>query len=107
MKNKEKYAKEIIEIAKYGQRVAIDRNGKIRSCLGLSCKECVIHEDIRGKCAIKRQEWFESEAKKTQLEVIKEEIEKISEERGTLYSTEQVISIIMRIQGATRQEVKE
>lgn len=29
MKNKEKYAKEIIEIAKYGQRVAIDRNGKI------------------------------------------------------------------------------
>lgn len=107
MKNKEKYAKEIIEIAKYGQRVAIDRNGKIRSCLGLSCTECIIHEDIRGKCAIKRQEWFGSEAKKTQLEVIKEEMEKISEERGTLYSTEQVISIISRIQRAGRQEVKE
>lgn len=98
MKNKEKYAKEIIEIAKCGQRVAIDRNGKIQSCLGLSCTECIIHEDIRGKCAIKRQEWFESEAKKTQLEVIKEELEKIKRENGRLYNSGEVVNIIKRIQ---------
>lgn len=98
MKNKEKYAKEIIEIAKYGQRVAIDRNGKIKSCLGLSCKECIIHEDIRGKCEIKRKEWFESEAKKTQADVINEELEKVKRENGRLYNSGEVVNIIKRIQ---------
>lgn len=98
MKNKEKYAKEIIEIAKYGQRVAIDRKGKIRSCLGLSCTECIIHEDIRGKCAIKRQEWFESEVKKTQADVINEELEKVKRENGRLYNSGEVVNIIKRIQ---------
>lgn len=98
MKNKEKYAKEIIEIAKYGQRVAIDRNGKIRSCLGLDCKDCIIHEDRRGKCAIKRQEWFESEARKRQEEAINEEIEKVKREYGRQYNSGKVYNITKRRQ---------
>ena len=97
MKNQEKYAKEIIEIAKYGQRVAIDRNGKPRSCLGFSCEECMLFEDIRGRCRIKRGEWFESEAKKTQAEAISEEREKVKRENGRLYNSGEVINIINRI----------
>lgn len=98
MKNQEKYAKEIIEIAKYGQRVAIDRNGKPRSCLGFSCEECMLSEDIRGRCGIKRGKWFESEAKKTQEEVINEELEKVKRQGGRLYNSGEVVNIIKRIQ---------
>lgn len=98
MKNKEKYAKEIIEIAEYGQRVAVDRNGKPRSCLGFCCEECMLSEEIRGRCGIKRGEWFESEVKKTQEEVINEELEKVKRENGRLYNSGEVVNIIKRIQ---------
>lgn len=98
MKNKEKYAKEIIGIAKYGQRVAVDRNGKPRSCLGFGCEGCMLHKEQIGRCGTKRLEWFESEAKKTQAEVINEELEKVKRENGRLYNSGEVVNIIKRIQ---------
>ena len=98
MKNKEKYAKEIKGIAKYGQRVAVDRNGKPRSCLGFGCKRRMRHKEEIGRCGTKRLEWFQSEAKKTQAYVINEELEKVKRENGKLYNSGEVINIIKRIQ---------
>ena len=39
MTNKEKYAKEILDIACNGDKIAV-RNGKITSCDNLLCKDC-------------------------------------------------------------------
>ena len=39
MKNKEKFAKEIVEIAVTGSSVAM-RNGVLRECRGLCCSQC-------------------------------------------------------------------
>lgn len=39
MKNKEKFAKEIVEIACSGSKLAL-YNGEIRACKSLTCLEC-------------------------------------------------------------------
>ena len=58
MKNKEKYAKEIIEIAATGTSVAMC-NGVLRECRGLDCSQCDFCSD--GECDEKIKEWAESE----------------------------------------------
>ena len=82
MTNKEKYAKEIVEIACDGNRIAIIRQtGEFRSCHETSCRECLFHSDTE-RCKEKAREWAESEyiekpviSKKDKafLEYIKEE----------------------------------
>lgn len=60
MKNKEKYAKEIVELACDGNCIAVDkRTGKVDSCLCVRCSNCLFN-DNKG-CDKKRREWAESE----------------------------------------------
>lgn len=63
MKNKEKYAKEIIEIVCDRCSVAVDKNtGKPEKCSALDCDKCLF---LRGKIGCdsrkKLREWAESE----------------------------------------------
>lgn len=59
MKNKEKYAKEIIEIACSGSSIAITKeSGCIVSCHETFCIDCLFcHDDCKGKV----KEWAEQE----------------------------------------------
>ena len=60
MLNREKYAKEIVEIACDRQRLAIS-NGKPTTCEGLPCEDCDLY-DMQGDCdKSKIQEWANSE----------------------------------------------
>lgn len=63
MKNKEKYAKEIIEIACSGHEVSASKvTGKPIACENNSCKNCVRHNDGLLCCERERlKEWAESE----------------------------------------------
>ena len=59
MKNKEKYAKEIMEIACNGNSIAIIReSGRVAPCYGTPCVECLFNGN---KCKEKTREWAESE----------------------------------------------
>lgn len=58
MKNKEKFAKEIVEIAVTGTSVAMC-NGVLRECRGLYCSQCDFYSDR--ECDEKIKEWAESE----------------------------------------------
>lgn len=59
MKNKEKYAKEILEIACNGNSIAIIReSGRIAPCYGTPCAECLFNGY---KCKERVREWAESE----------------------------------------------
>lgn len=59
MKNKEKYAKEIMEIACNGNSIAIIReSGRVAPCYGTPCVECLFNGN---KCKEKTREWVESE----------------------------------------------
>ena len=61
MKNREKYAEEILDIACTGERVAIDkRTMQIRSCTGLSCGNCLFIG--YASCDTKLAEWAEAES---------------------------------------------
>lgn len=62
MKNKEKYAKEIIEIACNGDVLAVSKvTGKPIGCKNISCKDCNNYNDFL-ICEEKRlREWSESE----------------------------------------------
>lgn len=60
MKNKEKYAKEILEIACDGNSVAVDKcTGKIEPCGYLSCSNCLFNDSH--KCGKAIRSWAESE----------------------------------------------
>lgn len=60
MKNKEKYAMKIVEIACDGKSVAIDkRTGKVNSCDCIICGNCLF--DGKHGCNERRREWAESE----------------------------------------------
>ena len=60
MTNKEKYAKEIVELACDGDGVAVDkRTGKVDSCNCVLCKNCMF-DDSRD-CDKAKREWAESE----------------------------------------------
>lgn len=59
MKNKEKYAKEIMEIACSGDSIAIiKKSGHIVSCNGVECNLCLFCDE---DCRKKTREWAESE----------------------------------------------
>lgn len=61
MKNKERYSKEIVELACDGNRIAIVRQtGEFRSCYGMPCRECLFHSNTE-RCKEKAREWAESE----------------------------------------------
>lgn len=59
MKNKEKFAKEIIEVACSGSKLAL-YNGEIRACKSLMCSECEFCSRVV-PCDSKRKAWAESE----------------------------------------------
>lgn len=59
MKNKEKYASEILDIACSGNSIAMIReSGCIAPCCSTPCVECLFNSD---KCKEKVREWAESE----------------------------------------------
>lgn len=59
MKNKEKYAKEILEIACSGGSIAIiKKSGHIVSCNNIECNICLFHDSDCGK---EIRKWAESE----------------------------------------------
>ena len=59
MKNREKYAEELLNVACAGKRAAIDKQTmQIRGCEGLSCGTCLFS---CGDCDTKLAEWAESE----------------------------------------------
>lgn len=60
MKNKEKYASEIIEIAcKYG--AVNERTGELKGCSEIICEHCLFRERGISRCKEKMKEWLESE----------------------------------------------
>lgn len=61
MKNKEKYAKEIVEIACNGDMFALTELGKIIPCSEISCINCMFNRDALMSCSEKTKEWSESE----------------------------------------------
>ena len=62
MKNKEKYAEQIIEIACDGNRIAIVRQtGEFRPCHKTPCRECLFHSSDAERCKEKAREWAEAE----------------------------------------------
>lgn len=59
MKNKEKYAEDIIDIACDGEDIAVDkRTGKVSSCNYISCSNCLFYKI---GCLKGRKKWAESE----------------------------------------------
>lgn len=59
MKNKEKFAKEIVELACNGRDVAVCKStGKPIDCLDIVCSKCSF---AVGSCTESRKEWAESE----------------------------------------------
>ena len=62
MTNAEKWANEIIEIARTGNRVAV-QNGKPVKCGDMFCKGCDLYhvEGSQNTCHLKRLEWFNEE----------------------------------------------
>ena len=63
MKNKEKYAKEIIEIACSGNELAVGKvTGEPIECNNIVCKECLLHNKNGEECSAEYlKEWAESE----------------------------------------------
>lgn len=60
MKNKEKYASEIIEIAcKYG--AVNERTGELNGCSEIICEHCLFRERGIMRCEEKMKVWLESE----------------------------------------------
>lgn len=97
MKNKEKYAKEIIEIAcKYG--AVNERTGELNGCSEIICEHCLFRERVKSICKEKMKAWLESEyiekpviSKKDRafLEYFREDDEYIArDEGGALYTYE-------------------
>ena len=97
MKNKEKYAKEIMEIACSGNNIAvIKKSGRIATCVNTECNLCLFRD---GSCRKKLREWAESEyiekpviSKKDRafLDCLKKEYKFVSrDENGKLFAETQ------------------
>lgn len=67
MKNKEKFAKEIVEIACSGSKLAL-YNGEIRACKSLMCSECEFYNG-GVPCDSKCKAWAESEYVEPRYEI--------------------------------------
>ena len=57
MKNREKFAKEILDIVCKGNRFAVTKLGKIDRCDRIGCAECLFDDN----CAVGLEQWSESE----------------------------------------------
>lgn len=111
MKNKERYQKEIAEIACNGDSIAImKKSGRIVSCNETKCSLCLFHDS---DCKEKIREWAESEyvelpviskSDRVFLEYVKEEYKCIARDKNgklflyrlTPYKEEGVLSWIGR-----------
>ena len=64
MKNREKFAKEILDIACNGGIIAVTKYNKVVRCMDINCEQCLFHkgDDYGGYCYdTKRIRWAESE----------------------------------------------
>ena len=64
MKNREKFAKEILDIACNGGIIAVTKYNKVVRCMDIHCEQCLFHkgDDYGGYCYdTKRIRWAESE----------------------------------------------
>lgn len=66
MKNKEKFAKEILDIACSGRSIAVTKENKIGYCTDISCESCMFnscgkHIGRSQVCSDRLREWSESE----------------------------------------------
>ena len=63
MKNKERYAKEIIEMACSGNSIAVDKQSKkLVSCNSIPCRKCLFYISDDGCCDNNgKREWAEQE----------------------------------------------
>ena len=59
MKNREKFAKEILDIACKGNHFGVTKAGEIISCPDTDCAKCLFNDDI--DCDISLEQWSESE----------------------------------------------
>lgn len=59
MKNREKFAKEILDIACKGNHFGVTKAGEIISCPETDCAKCLFNDDI--DCDISLEQWSESE----------------------------------------------
>ena len=90
MKNKEKYAKEIVEVACNGDSIAVTKEGeRVVRCGNIACSECLF---VPLNCAKNTREWAESEYIKRPviskrdrafLEYIKEEFKCIARDKNS------------------------
>lgn len=61
MKNKEKYAKEILDIACSGKLVTVNKHDRIAACINLKCEDCKFGDKIGIGCGMEMEKWAESE----------------------------------------------
>ncbi|RGH66540.1 hypothetical protein DW815_06635 [Ruminococcus sp. AM33-14] len=90
MKNKEKYAKEIVELACNGEGIAVNKHsGMVFPCNNIPCSNCLFDNDYY--CEEERKKWAESEynekpviSKKDKafLEYLKEEYKYIARDKN-------------------------
>lgn len=60
MKNREKYAKEIIDIALDRGHIAVNKENKVVCCEEISCIDCIF-DKMTGNCSKLNKEWAEKE----------------------------------------------
>lgn len=63
MKNREKFAKEILDIACNGGVIAVTKDNKVVFCRDMNCEQCLFHKEdfYGGHCDDERIRWGESE----------------------------------------------
>lgn len=62
MKNKEKFAKEIVEIAVNTKPIAVQKDGTPTQCYAFSCRDCMFGKEKNAKgCESLLKQWAESE----------------------------------------------
>lgn len=69
MKNREKFAKEILDIACNGRSIAVTKENKVVCCNDIDCESCIFdscdkHIGRSQACYDRVREWAESEVKK-------------------------------------------
>ena len=68
MKNKEKFSKEIMDIACSGYSIAFDKKAnKLTKCNNTPCGKCAFYSSI-SSCRDKRKAWSESEYKELEVD---------------------------------------
>lgn len=71
MKNKEKYANEIMEVIITGNQMAFDvTKGTVTTCYDTNCNHCLFDGDCDRDCNIAdaRREWLEAECVKPEID---------------------------------------